>query len=79
MGLSPEELRRRLERADHQRKLLSRATRELRDLGQRVLRDRSDGPRRPDRGRTRETLAATVPSHPTRERWQRVLALAVER
>jgi hypothetical protein len=54
MGLSAEELRRRLERADHQSKLLRRATRELRELGRSVLRDRSDGPRRPHGGRTRD-------------------------
>jgi hypothetical protein len=46
--MTPDELRRSLERADRQRRKLRRATLELRAMGESVLRARRDGPHRPD-------------------------------
>jgi len=47
--ISPEDLRRRLERADRQLMTLRRATRELRAMGRSIRSERNHGPRRPDR------------------------------
>ncbi len=52
MRMSPEELGRRLEEAARMRRILRRASLEMREFGRRLLEQRTRGPLRPRHGRS---------------------------